>query len=112
MHGGISIGKFFVSEVDRIEEQHQSRLPKSAYTPEEIEAGFQRMARAFGIPGTVFYLQSIPPYRKSEEIYRMSTYEVYFWLEYLAHDGDTKKKYGDVMSRKTAVKKRKWEGKI
>ena len=34
----------------------------------------------------------------------MSVYDVYHWLEYLAHDGDTKKKYSEIMNRKMSKK--------
>ena len=37
----------------------------------------------------------------------MSTYEVYYWLEYLAWDGDAKKKYGEIMNRKATPKRKK-----
>lgn len=104
MHGGLGCGKFFINEVDRLEQKHQSNLPKSEYSPEEMEAGFKRLALAFGVSGTLFYLQSIPPYRKKEDIERMSVYDVYHWLEYLAHDGDTKKKYSEIMNRKMSKK--------
>lgn len=100
MHGGLGFGKFFNSEVDRIEQHHQQNLPKTAYTPEEIEAGFNRLASAFGVSGTLFYLQSIPPYYTKAELEAMQLNQVYHWLRYLAWEGDTKKKYSKIMERK------------
>ena len=108
MHGGISIGKFFVNEVDRIEQHHQSNLPKTAYTPEEIEAGFKGLASAFGVSGTLFYLQSIPPYYTKKQLEDdLTVSEVYHWLRYLAWHGHTTNKYQKIMEKKNRPKGRK-----
>lgn len=99
MHGGHGVGKFFITEVNHIEEHHRKNLPKTSYTPEEIEAGFEKLARSFGVSGTLFYLEKESKYTL-EELEQLSVYKIYHRLRYLAWHNYTVNEYGKVMDRK------------
>lgn len=100
MHGGLGFGKFFIDEVNRIEEQHRKNLPESHYTPEETEAGFPALAKSFGVYATLLYLEKETPFTR-KELEQMTTYEIYHNLRYLAWHARTVKKYGEIMDRKS-----------
>ena len=103
MCGGLGCGKFFIDEVARIESQHRSKLPKSSYTPEELEAGFERLAKSFGVYGTLLYLEKETKY-KLEEIEQKSVYEIYHRLQYLAWYNHTVSEYQKIQDRKLNAK--------
>ena len=99
MYGGLGFGKFFINEIGRIEDSHRKNLPKSSYTPEETEAGFDKLARTFGVSGTLFYLEKETKYTV-EELERLSVYKVYHRLRYLAWYNHTVSEYQKIMDRK------------
>lgn len=99
MHGGLGARKFFINEVNRIEEHHRKNLPKSSYTTEEDQAGFPALARSFGVYATLLYLEKETPFNR-KELEQMSVYEVYHNLRYLAWYSKTAKKYSKIMEDK------------
>lgn len=99
MYGGRGCGKFYFNEVDRIETDHRSKLPKTGgYTPEEVAAGFKGLVDKYGIYGTLLYLEKETPFDRNE-ITQMSVYEVYYNIRYLADYGAVMRKYGEIMKK-------------
>ena len=99
MHGGHGCRKFYVGEVDRIDRQHQEKLPKSEYSNEEIQAGFDRLASTFGFTGTLHYLVKELGVYKEEEIERWELYRFNHKLVYLAWQSYTVKEYNKIISK-------------
>ena len=99
MYGGLGCRKFFIDEVGRIERQHREKLPKTSYTPEEVEAGFERLAKSFGVSSTLFYLEKETKYTV-DELTELTVYKIYHRLQYLAWYNHTLKEYDKIQNRK------------
>jgi len=90
---------FFVNEVSRIEQHHRDNLPKSSYTPEEVEAGFQRLAQSFGVSSTLFYLEKETKYT-IDELEQLPVHKIYHRLRYLAWYNHVVSEYQKKQDRK------------
>lgn len=99
MSGGTWHRKFYISEIDRIELQHRSRLPPAGYTPEELQAGFDRMATSFGFYSTLLYMEKETGYKR-KELLEWSVYDFNYNIVYLAHRTATVKRYSEIMRNK------------
>lgn len=98
MYGGLGYWKFYITEVDRIELEHQSRLPEGKYTNEEIQAGFKRVADAFGISLTLDNLVEKTRV-KEDELLTWSVKRLYYTVERFAWSADAQKKYSKIMTK-------------
>src|SRR5438309_800558 len=99
MHGGLGRGKFYIGEVSRIESWHSENLPPSGYTPEQIEAGFERLANKFDFYHTLLYMEKVTPYKRTE-LLEWSVMDFKFNLRYLAWQGWTNEQYQKIMEKK------------
>lgn len=81
-----------------------SKLPKTSYTPEEIEAGFERLAKSFGVSGTLFYLEKETKYTV-DELEALPVYNIYHRLRYLAWYNFTLNAYNKIHEDKMNKKK-------
>lgn len=103
MHGGPGHWKFYLTEVDRIESEHQRQLPESKYTVEEIQAGLDKLAKAYGTYSTLVFMEEKTG-RTSEELEQWSLNKYLYRMRYYAWQGFYQKRYSDIMSK---PKKRK-----
>lgn len=99
MYGGRGPGKFYCMEVRRIEDNASADLPKSGYTPEQIEAGFDKLAKAFGFYSTLLFMESSTPYKR-DELLKWTVNEFKFNLKYLAWKSHMDNKLAEIMKRK------------
>src|SRR5690606_13993286 len=102
--GGAGSRKFYFSEVDRIETRDKSRFPPTNLTAEEINAGFQNIANAFGFYGTLLYMESETGHRR-EELLKWSVNEFRYNLIYLSHCQKANKEYYRIMNDEMKKKK-------
>ena len=98
MRGGHGYGKFYLSEVDRIEREHAAQLPPGGYNSAQMEAGFDKLAKSFGFSHTLRYLEEITPFKRSE-LLEWSIGEFKYELRYWAWKNHTEKKYSEILSR-------------
>lgn len=99
MYGGHGCGKFYVSEYSRIEKHHADNLPKRGYTADQIEAGFERLGKVFGIYGTLLFVEKNTPFTR-EEILKWTVAEFKHNLRYIAWCNETEQRYGEVLEKK------------
>ena len=66
MRGGHGHRQFFLRVTDRIEAEFKRELPPSQYSPEEIQAGFDKLSSAYGFYGTLLFLEKETPYNRDE----------------------------------------------
>lgn len=99
MSGGTWNRKFYISEVDRIEKEHRSKLPETSYTQEEVHAGFDRLSSSFGFYGTLLYMEKETGHKRGE-LLEWPTYDFNYNIVYLAHQAATVKRYGDILKGK------------
>ena len=99
MRGGAGYSKFYIAEVKRLEEWHVGQLPPGGYTKEQIEAGYDKLAKSFGFFYTLRYLEKNTPYKRSEIIeWPLSAFKQE--LQLLAWEAYTDKKYRDIVNPK------------
>lgn len=98
MYGGHGHRKFYVTEVNRVEEQHQAKLPDSKLSMAELQAGFKELADDFGSYSTLLYLEKETGYKRSE-LENWTVYAFNFNLQYLARQAACQKKYSEIMNR-------------
>lgn len=99
MFGGLGHRKFYVNEIDRLESEHREKLPGSKYTNEEIQAGFDRLANAFGFYGTLLYMEKETGFKR-KELENWTVYEFNANIQYLAWQAKAIKDYHDIMTKK------------
>ena len=99
MWGGHGHRKFYLAEVSRIDQRHQSQIVKSEYTNDEIQAGFDRLGQKFGFYGTLLYLEKETPFNR-KELLKWSVAEFNYNLVYLSHYNNTIKKYQEILDLK------------
>ena len=99
MPGGACRRKFYLSEVGRIEEWHTSNLPKNGYTPEQIEAGYGRLAENFGFYYTLLFMEKVTPYKRAE-LLEWTVQEFKHNLRFIAWQNHTDEEYAKIMKRK------------
>ena len=105
MFGGHGYRKFYITEVNRIEKGHVEQLPPGGYTKEQIEAGFDKLAKSFGFFHTLRYLEEVTPFKR-EELLAWSIAEFKFELRYWAWKNHVDKKYSEIQSRDAKTKKK------
>ena len=103
MFGGHGHRKFYLDEVERIEKRHAEQLPPGGYTSQQIEAGYDKLANAFGFSYTLRYLEEVTPFRRSE-LLEWSIAEFKYELRYWAWKNHTDKKYSEIQSMKNKRK--------
>lgn len=100
MRGGHGNRKFYRYEVDRIESFYQSQYPKSTgYTTQEIEAGFESLAKQFGFFHTLLFMEAQTPYNR-DQLEKWTVAEFKNNLLYLAHHGKVMKRYQELINKK------------
>lgn len=99
MRGGLGYRKFYYSEVKRIEEAYKKSLPLGGYTPEEMEAGYQRLADQFGFFSTLLFMEKETPYTR-DELLEWPVGKFQYNLCYIAWKNYIDKKYGDIIKKK------------
>ena len=99
MYGGHGCGKFYLSEYQRIEKHHAANSPTGGFTPEQVEAGYEKLFKVFGIYGTVLFLEkntAIP----RQEIYRWSVAEFKHNLRHIAWSNEVDRRYNEILEKK------------
>jgi hypothetical protein len=99
MHGGLGNRKFYLAEIDRIEASQSRLLPKTSYTSEEIEAGIDKLAKAFGFYGTLLFMEKATPYKR-DELLMWTVEEFNSNLTYIAWENEKAKKLQEIKERK------------
>ncbi len=99
MRGGRGYRKFYLAEVSRIDQWHQSQIAPSNYTNEEVLAGFDRLSEKFGFYSTLLYMEKETPYRR-DELLKWSVSEFNYNLVFLSWNNYTVKKYHEVLNSK------------
>lgn len=100
MYGGLGCGKFYAGEVARIESWHRANLPPgTGYTPEQVQAGLDRLAAVFGFFHTLSYVEEVTPFKRTE-ILDWPVSQFKHQLRYLAWQAHFMKKYNDIMKLK------------
>ena len=103
MRGGRGSGKFYVTEIDRIEESWSKRYPKSKLTDEEIEAGYDRLARTFGFYRTLLFMEKATPFNR-QELLKWSVEDFKYNHLYLSWESHTAEKHSKILSDKVKKK--------
>lgn len=99
MYGGHGDRKFYCSEYSRIEKHHAANSPKTGYTAEQIEAGFEKLSKAFGSYGTLLFLEKETPFKRSE-ILSWTVAEVKHNMRYISWLNETHKLHGEILEKK------------
>lgn len=99
MSGGLGYRKFYIAEVGRLTDRQKDNLPEFSYTAEEIEAGFEKINKAFGFSSTLRNLEAKTPYKRSE-LLTWSVYDFHAEIAYFAWEADAQKKYNEIMIKK------------
>ena len=99
MYGGHGHRKFYISEVTRIEAKHKSALPPGGYTPQQVEAGYDKLAANFGFYHTLLFMEKVTPYKRTE-LLEWTVMEFKHNLRYIAWQNYTDEKYRDIVSNK------------
>ena len=99
MLGGRGCGKFYISEVKRVEEWHTSNIAPGGYTAEQIEAGYEALAKKFGFYHTLLYLEKTTGHKRAE-LLEWSVAEFKHNLRYLSWQAYTNEKYDEIMRKK------------
>ena len=99
MFGGPGNRKFYVSEIDRIEKSFSDKSPKTALTPEEIEAGYQKLAGSFGFYRTLLFMEKKTPYKR-DELLKWSVQQFKHNLLFLSWESFTDQRYQDILEKK------------
>ena len=98
MLGGNGSGKFYVTEINRIEGEHKANLPPGGYTPQQIQAGYDRLGKTFGFYRTLLFMEKQTPYKR-HELLNWTVAEFMFNLRYISWENETEKKYKEIMSK-------------
>lgn len=99
MRGGHGSGKFFINEVGRIEHEHQSRLPQTQYTENEIKAGYKGLVEKYGFYGTLLYMESKTPYKR-EEIITWEVSKFHYNVRYYADVAKVERNHEEIIKSK------------
>lgn len=105
MYGGHGYRKFYISEIDRIESEHQAKLPESRLTADEVQAGFDRLSTSFGPFLTILNIEETTSYKESE-ILEWQLNKFYFRIQAMAWRAFTQRKHSDLMVKKSNKKKK------
>ena len=99
MLGGAGRGKFYVSEVGRIEQAHAANLPPSGYTDQQIEAGYEKLAKSFGFYATLLFMEKQTPYTR-DQLLGWTVRDFKFNLRYISWKGHVDEAYAKIMKEK------------
>ena len=99
MWGGLGYRKFYFTEVERIERKIKSDQPTGGYSPEEISAGYQRLADKYGFYSTLLFMEKETGHKRSE-LLGWSVAEFYYNFNYIAWSNHIGKKYSDIIKDK------------
>ena len=99
MSGGTWHRKFYIGEVDRIEQSFASRSPKTTLTDQEIEAGYDRLAKSFGFYRTLLFMEKKTPYKR-DELLKWTVQQFKHNLLFLSWESYTDQKYSEILERK------------
>lgn len=98
MYGGHGHRKFYLGEIDRIESEHQSLLPESKYTVQEIQAGFDKLAKDFGAYTTLVFMEEKTG-TCAKELLTWPLVEYNYRIRYYAWQAHVQKKYSDIVNK-------------
>jgi hypothetical protein len=93
------MGKFFYSEVSRIEVWHSERCGEVGYSSEESEAGFPQIIKEFGWKA-ILYNISGGDFERQAYIENLPVYQVYFYLQYISKKAKAEKDYQEIVQRR------------
>lgn len=99
MSGGRGNRKFYVTEIDRIEQSWAVKAPKSKLTAEEIEAGYERLAKSFGFYRTLLFMEKKTPFNR-KELLKWSVSEFKYNLLFLSWENHTEAEYNKILEKK------------
>lgn len=99
MYGGPGNRKFYISEVKRIESWHSAQMPPGGYTPEQVEAGYEKVAKAFGFSYTLRFMEKNTPYKRAE-ILEWPIVNLKSMLQVIAWENYTDRQYAEIMKKK------------
>ena len=99
MYGGHGCGKFYIREVARIEKFQQENLPPGGYSPEQIQAGYKKLAEVFGFSHTLFFLEKETG-QPDKEIQDWTVTHFKFRLRYIAWRNYTEDNYNKILKDK------------
>jgi len=103
MHGGHGHWAFYITEVDRIEQRHQSNLPEGSLSSAEAQAGFGVLVDVFGFSLTLVYLEEKTGLTE-EEIMAWTVAKLHHRIELYAWQANAQKKYNDIQTKKMKKK--------
>ena len=98
-YGGAGCGKFYASEYSRIERHHADNTPASGFTPDQLEAGYEKLNRTFGFFGILVFLEKETSTPR-EKILKWSVAEFKLNLRYIAWTNEINKRYGEILEKK------------
>ena len=99
MRGGRGNRKFYIAEIDRIERHYSEQSPSTTLTPEEMEAGFDRLARTFGFYRTLLFMEKKTPFTR-KELLTWTVSEFKHNLLFLSWEQFTENRYLDIIKDK------------
>ena len=91
-------------ETDTIDNEISSQIPKSNYTTEQIQAGYENLAKSYGFFHTLLYMEAKTPYKRHELI-KWTVNEFYHNFVYLARAAKVEMNYHEIMEKKNSTKK-------
>lgn len=99
MYGGLGHRKFYRNEVIKYESEWRKKFPPNSYTSEEMQAGFDKLAKAVGFYGTILFMEKETPYNRDElERWEIVKFKTNLW--YIAWQNFTQKKYSEIIKKK------------
>ncbi len=99
MRGGLGSGKFYVSEVGRIEQNHAANLPPTGYTDEQIQAGYEKLAKSFGFYSTLLFMEKQTPFTR-DQLLEWTVRDFKFNLRYISWKNHIDEEYAKIMRDK------------
>lgn len=98
MRGGAGRGKFYITEVDRIELEHQSASSKPEWSAKEIEAGYKDLGTKYGFFGTLLAVEASTGIKRNE-LMKWPIIEFNFQLRYMTDKGIVDRKYQELQNK-------------
>ena len=103
MFGGRGCGKFYITEVNRIEDKWAKEYPKTQLTSEELEAGYGRLSKTFGFYRTLLFMEKATPFNRNE-LLKWSVLDFKYNHLYLSWESYTGEKLNKILSDKAKKK--------
>lgn len=97
--GGRWFRQFFYNQVLSFEDQHAKQLPSSSYTPEEVEAGYEKLNNSFGFLLTLDNISTHTGIPEDELLGKWSVRRFYTKVKMLAWQAYCQKEYSRIVSK-------------